>query len=85
MHSTGDYIEATQSFNAEFCGPRTARFMQYITNDLTERHWDGFFRGLIAMSKVVAGEVATETGASQVPQERVPLPASDPPSPPAED
>lgn len=83
MHLTGDYIKATQSFNAEFWGQRTALFMEYITKDLTERHWDGIFRGLTAVSKRVAEEVAIATGAPQVPQERVPLPPSDPPSPPA--
>jgi hypothetical protein len=59
--------------------------MEYITNDLVERHWDGLFRALAAMSVKIAREVAAETGAPQVPQERVPLPHSDPPSPPAED
>lgn len=85
MHSSGDYIEATQSFNAEFCGCRTALFMEYVTKDLTERHWDGIFRGLAAMSKKVVAEVAAEKGSRQVSQERVPLPPSDPPSPPAVD
>ena len=85
MHSTGDYMEATQSFNAEFWGPRTTLFMEYITKDLAERHWDGIFRGVAAVSKRVAVEVAAEKGAPRVPQERVPLPPSDPPSPPAED
>jgi hypothetical protein len=85
MHSTGDYIEATQCFNAEFWGQRTALFMDYITKDLTERHWDGIFRGLATVSKRVAEDVAIATGAPQALQERVPLPLSDPPSPPAED
>ena len=85
MHSTGDYIEATQSFNAEFCGHRTTIFMEYITKDLTERHWDGIFRGLAAMSKKVTGEVAAKKGSLQVPHECVPLPPSNPPSPPAKD
>lgn len=85
MHLTGDYIEATQSFNAEFCGPRTALFMEYITKDLAERHWDGIFRGLAATVKTVAREAAAEAGVPQTSQERVPLPPSDPPSPPAED
>jgi hypothetical protein len=83
MHSTGEYVEATQSFNAELSGPRTERFMEYTAKDLSERQWDGIFRGLAAISKRVAGENAVETGAPQV-KERVPLPPSDPPSPPAE-
>lgn len=85
MHSTGDYIEATQGFTSEFWGQRTALFMEYITKDLTERHWDGIFRGLYAMSSKVAEEIAVAAGAPPVPRKRVPLPPSDPPSPPAED
>ena len=85
MHLTGDYIEATQSFNAEFAGPSTELFMDYITKDLAERHWDGIFRGLAAMLKKVAAEVAAKAGAAPVPLKCVPLPLSDPPSPPAED
>ena len=85
MHSTSDYVEAAQDFNAEFCGMRMALFMNYITKDLTKRHWDGVFGGLAAVSKRVAAEVAAETGAPPAPRERVPLPPSDPPSPPAED
>ena len=84
MYSTGDCIEATQSFNAEFWGPRTALFMSYIKNDLVERHWDGIFRGLAAASVMLATEVAVENGVPQAPKERVPLPASDPPSSPAQ-
>lgn len=85
MHSTGDYVEAAQGFTAEFWGQRTALFMEYITEDLAERHWDGIFRGLAAMSKKVAAEAAITAGVPPVPRERVPLPPSDPPSPPAED
>jgi len=85
MHLTGDYVEASESFNAEFWGPRTTLFMEYITKDLAQRHWDGIFRGLAAMSVKVAREAAAEKGAPQVPQERAPLPPSDPPSPPAAD
>ena len=59
--------------------------MEYITNDLVEGHWDGIFRAFAAMSVKIAKEVAAEVGAPQVPQKRVPLPQSDPPSPPAED
>ena len=85
MHSTGDYVEAAQGFNAEFYGVRMALFMDYISKDLSERHWDGIFGGLAAVSKRVAAEVAAETGAPPAPRERVPLPPSDPPSPPAKD
>ena len=85
MHLTGDYAEATQSFNTEFCGKRTALFMEYVTKDLSERHWDGIFRGLAAVSAKVAIEAAVAKGVSQTSKERVPLPPSDPPTPPAED
>ena len=85
MHLTGDYIEATQSFNAEFWGIQTALFMEYITKDLSERHWDGIFRGLAAMSVKVATEDAVAKGITQTCKKRVPLPPSDPPLPPAED
>ena len=85
MYSTGDYIEATQSFNAEFWGPRTAHFMEFITNDLAERQWDGIFRGLNTVLVKTAVEEAVENGALQIQRERVPLPPSDPPSPPAQD
>ena len=85
MHSTGDYIEATQSFNAEFWGARTEKFMHYISDDLTEKKWDGIFRGLAAVSVKATVEAAVEKGVPQAPRERVPLPPSDPPSPPADD
>ena len=84
IHSTGDYIEAAQGFNAEFYGVRTALFMDYISKDLSEQHWDGIFGGLAAVSKRVAAEVAAEMGAPLAPREHVPLPPSDPPLPPAE-
>lgn len=80
MYLTGDYVEPSESFNTEFCGPRTEIFMEYISNDLAEKHWDGIFRALGAVSKRVAEEVAAETATSRA--ERPPLPASDPPSPP---
>ena len=59
--------------------------MEYITNDIVERHWDGIFRALATMSVKIMKEVAAEVGAPQVPQKCVPLPQSDPPSPPAKD
>lgn len=83
MHLTGDYIDSTQSFNAEFWSGRTTLFMDYIANDLTERNWDGIFRGLAAVSNKVPDEVAIQVGALTAEKTRVPLPASDPPSPPA--
>ena len=85
MYSSGECIEASQSFNAEFWGPRTALFLVYIKNDLIERQWDGIFRGLAAISVKVATEAAVEKGIPLAPRERVPLPPSDPPSSPAQD
>jgi hypothetical protein len=57
--------------------------MEYITKDLSERHWDGIFRGLAVMSVKTAVEAEVENTAPQASKERVPLPPSDPPSPPA--
>ena len=82
MHSTGDYIEASQSFNADLGGPRTKIFMDYITKDLAERQWDGIFRGVATVSRRVADEVAIAVGAAVSPPERARLPPSDPPTPP---
>jgi hypothetical protein len=85
MYSTGDYIAPAESFNAEFWGARTTLFMEYITKDLSERHWDGILRGLATMPVKTAVEAAIENGVPQALKERVPLPPSDPPSPPAHD
>lgn len=85
MHATGDYIEATQAFGADFWGPRTALFVKHLAEDFSERHWDGIFRGLAAMSVKVIAEAAVEKGIPRTPAKHVPLPPSDPPSPPAQD
>ena len=53
MYLTGDYVEPSESFNTEFCGPCTEIFMEYISNDLAEKHWDGIFRALAAVLKHV--------------------------------
>lgn len=82
MHSTGDYIEPTQPFNAEFWGPRSVRYMDYIANDLNERHWESIFDALSSFSSRSEKEEAVRYGVPEGPQERVPLPPSDPPSPP---
>ena len=57
MHLTSDYIEATQGFTSELWGQCTMLFMEYITKDLTEKHWDGIFL-----------EIAVAAGAPPVPQ-----------------
>lgn len=72
MHTTGDYIEAAQSFNAEFWVQSTALFMNHITRDLSKRHWDGIFRGLTAMLSRATAQAAVEKGGSQAPEEHVP-------------
>ena len=41
--------------------------MEYVTNDLAERHWDGIFRGLAAVSVKVARKAAAEVGAPPAP------------------
>ena len=56
--------------------------MDYVTQDLTERQWDGIFRGLGTVSRRVAVEVAVAVGASVSQPERAPLPPSDPLSSP---
>ena len=85
MYLSGNYIEPTQSFNAEFWSDRTRLFMDYISKDLSESHWDSIFRGLAAVSVKATVEAAAEKGIPQAPLEHVPLPASDLPSPPAQD
>ncbi|KAF9791047.1 hypothetical protein BJ322DRAFT_1104702 [Thelephora terrestris] len=82
LHLSGDYVGPTESFNTEFCGPRTELFMAYISKDLAEKHWDGIYRALAVVSKRVDQEVNDQVGASCAAHEHVPLPMSDPPSPP---
>jgi hypothetical protein len=81
MYATGNFVEPTQQFNAELCGPRTARYMDHITNDLNERQWNSILSALASFSIRTAKEEAVHNGASEEPCGRVPLPASDPPSP----
>jgi hypothetical protein len=82
---TGDFIEPTQQFNAEFWGSRTTRYMDYITNDLSERHWNSIFAALSMFAIRTSREEAVRNSAPEGPHERVPLPPSDPPSPQARD
>jgi hypothetical protein len=84
-YATGDFIEPAQQFNAEFWGPRTVRYMDYIVNDLTEPHWDAIFASLTKFSVQTIKEEAVHNNAPEELHERVPLPASDPPSPPRDD
>ena len=56
--------------------------MDYITNDLGERHWNSIFTALSIFAVRVSKEEAIRGSAPKGPSERVPLPPSDPPSPP---
>lgn len=81
MYATGDFIESAQQFNAEWWGPTTAKYLDYIVNDLNERQWDSIFGALSSYVVRARREEAVRNGAPEGPRERVPLPASDPPSP----
>lgn len=82
---TGDFVEPTQQFNAEFSGPATARYMAYIVNDLNDRHWNSIFSALSLFTVRVLKEEAVHSSAPTETHERVLLPLSDPPSPPRDD
>ena len=81
MHATGDFITSAQQFNTEFWGPTTSKFMEYLTNNLNEHHWDSIFSALAAFSARAAKEEAIHNGVPEEVEERVPLALSDPPSP----
>ena len=49
-YATGDFVEPAQQFNAEFWGAKTARYMDYIANDLSEKHWDSIFGALTSFA-----------------------------------
>lgn len=85
MYTTGDFIASGQQFNADSWGPTTARFMDYIINDLGEKQWTSIFSELFSFSAQAAKEEAVHNGAPEEPRERVPLPSSDPPSPARDD
>ena len=85
MHATGDFITSGQQFNAEFWGPATTRFMDYLVNDLGEKHWDSIFSALDSFSVRAVKEEAIRNNVSVDVDERVPLPLSDPPSPARDD
>jgi len=79
---TGDFIEPAQQFNAEFWGSRTTRYMDYVTNDLKERHWNSIFTALSIFTIRASREAAVLNSAPEEPCKCTPLPPSDPPSPP---
>ena len=84
MYATGDFIVSSEQFNASW-GPKTARLMDYIANDLNERHWNSIFRALDSFSAQAMKEEATRSSKPEESKERVPLPPSDPPSPARDD
>lgn len=57
------------------------KFMDYLANDLKEKHWNSIFSALVAFSTQVAKEEAIHNNIPEEVEERVPLPLSDPPSP----
>ena len=82
MYATGDFVESGQQFNAEFWGARTVHYMDYILNDLAENHWESIFGALSAFSQKAAQEEDVLNNTPEEPREHVPLPPSNPPSPP---
>ena len=85
MYATGDFIETSQRFDAEFWGLRTTRYMDYITNDLAKKHWNSIFAALSIYTIQVSKEEAICNITPEGPHKCVPLPPSDPPSPPHHD
>ena len=84
-YATSDFVEPAQQFNAEFWGAKTARYMDYIANDLGEKHWDSIFGALASFAIRTEREEAVRNSVPEEPHQRVPLPLSDPPSPPRDD
>jgi hypothetical protein len=85
MYVTGDFIESGQKFNTDLCGPRTERFMDFISTDLGEKQWNSIFIALWSLSKQTAKQQAMDHAVPNVPHERTALPLSDPPSPPRDE
>lgn len=59
--------------------------MDYIVNDIREKQWDAIFMALSTFSTRTAREESARNNSPEGPRERVPLPSSDPPSPPHDD
>ena len=85
MYATGDFIDSSKSFNGDDWNPRTARYMDYISNDLGKKQWDAIFLALSIFSQRAAKVEAIRNSEPIEPSERIPLPASDPPSPPRDE
>ena len=82
MYTTGDFIDSGKAFNADDWNPRTVRYMDYITNDLGEKQWDSIFSALSTFSRQTTKEEVIRNSKPEEEHQRVPLPPSDPPSPP---
>ena len=85
MYKTGDFVLSGQRFDTEGCGPSTAKYLDHISNDLGEKQWNSIFGALSAFSKRAKKEEAVKNSKPKEPRERVPLPPSDPPTPPHND
>ena len=81
MYATGDFIVSRKPFSSDSWGSTTVQFMDYIANDLTERHWNSIFSMLYSFSAQVTKEEEMHNSTPHELCERVPLPLSDPPSP----
>ena len=81
MYDSGDFIVSGLPFNTESWGPATAKYMDYIANDLKERQWNSIFSAVSSYSMQAAMEKAIRNAHPEDSNERVPLPSSDPPSP----
>ena len=82
MYTTGDFINSNEWFDAKSHGNDTMKYMEYIANDLGERQWNSIFVSLSVFSKQSLKEQALNNGVPEEPRKRVPLPPSDPLSPP---
>jgi hypothetical protein len=82
MYDSGDFIKSAKTFNGDDLGPKTLQYMEYITKDLSEKHWQSLFNALSTFSQIASKEEAIKNHAPEEPRGRVPLPPSDPPSPP---
>ena len=56
MYAMGDFIVSREPFSSDSWGSTTVQFMDYIANDLTERHWNSIFGMLYSFSAQVTKE-----------------------------
>ena len=67
MYITSDFIESNEWFDAKSCGNDTVKYMEYIANDLGERHWNSIFGSLSVFSKRSMKEQAVKNSAPEEP------------------